>query len=62
MSLILTRKEDESFVILDRQGRHVATITVDQIHRGNARLAINAPGLQVWREEILIEREKNEEC
>lgn len=48
--LVITRKQGEKFVIGDN-----IIITIVEVDRGRVRIAIEAPGLPIYREEILPE-------
>ena len=53
MSLVLSRKEQESIVIFTDSGEQIV-LTVESMASGQAKISFDAPGsVGVWREELL---------
>ena len=53
MTLLLTRREHESIVIIDPLGNQIV-MTAEAIHRGQVRLRYFAPSdYQIWQDELL---------
>lgn len=51
--LVITRKDQEGFVILDDQGQVVAEVTVVKTTQGKAQVGIEAPKhIKVLRNEL----------
>lgn len=54
--LVVTRKVGEAII---REGSDTITISVESIHRGNARIGLDAPShAQILRNELVQNREE----
>jgi carbon storage regulator len=52
--LVLSRRKNQTIVI-----GHNIRVTVARIDRDKVRLAIHAPGLPIWRDEILLAQQQS---